>query len=690
MKTHKLIIRLFAYAALIVCGTACSDDWDNHYDDGAGVDGSATKTLWEQITSRPDLQDFAKICEQTKFYTSETNKPGDYYFKDVLNDITLTVFAPVDGSYDADSVLQLIEDGNSYVVQTQFLANHIRRNRMDVVGEGVSDIIALNSKNNAVDMSEKTYNGRKMVDINIPATNGVLHTIEGPIQFLPNLHEYLRQIQGRNALAKMIVLNDSSYFNQYASIEGEPDEDGNIHYIDSVFVTTNQLFYKSFKYNSPSYLTSVYFSGLGASYGLDKGLAEEDSAYALIIPSDQAYNNWVQRIKGYYRYAPGYANNAGIDQATSNETRDDDYYTTKVVPIAMKEDDPGLADALEDYAEKLAISQVMRPLLINMNSQFHAPKGTRSEVIAMFDQWKDGGYDAGRGEFVDSIGFLTCYSDTLRKLPYRPYYLLQRPDRGNGLGYGFPNVPSNPAWEWDKLGCSWTNGISYDPHTLFDGATPIKVSNGLVYEVDNLNIPAATFLHNDIVVLASKYSLYEYANEDNPAYKATSESCPHDTIMMERGYIDGSFLTMNPSNRTKYSFAIYLGTPLSATYDIYAVVVPEYYNTRNFKECSFSATLCYVGEESTSTKKEQETTSSTEWSDRCNARGIFTPDSSKVDTVLLFKNFRFPYCYSGVSGAYPTLRFDMSAYTPGNQKTVTNNICLSKIVLVAKQEENQN
>ena len=82
--------KLNKYIGTVILGTAilavpgCSDTWDDHYE--VGDSGNvATKTLWEQITSNPDLSRFAEIAKRTKFYRDEKHPQSTYTYADILN-----------------------------------------------------------------------------------------------------------------------------------------------------------------------------------------------------------------------------------------------------------------------------------------------------------------------------------------------------------------------------------------------------------------------------------------------------------------------------------------------------------------------------------------------------------------------------------------------------------------------------
>ena len=661
MKTYNSIIRCITAAALVLCCAACADEWDAHYDANPGVNGSATQTLWEQIQSRSELKNFATVCEATPFRTSETNKPKGYNFAHLLgkpmgdgtpSNVVLTLFAPVITDAQRDSLLNMIKEGKEWEVQTQFLANHIRRNRLDIVGKQNTDMYMLNSKLYSVNCADSTFNGVKITNANVQATNGVMHVLRQQVSFRPNLHEYLRALAPQNDFAKFIVLGDSSYFVPSASIEGEPDEYGRITYIDSVFHTTNKYF--SFKYSlEGSDFSDIYFDALT----LD--LAQEDSMFAMVIPSTEAFNAAIEKYKKYFRYADYYENNTTRNAITSAKGAGYNEVTRAL---------PGVKDVdnMQKYLDSLQLMQarsaILRMLTYNMHLQYRGPQGDQNAIIDAFDRW-------AKNSYVDSVGYLTARNDTVRQLPYRPYYRTTQSD-AEGNVYGI---------DWDVLGSQWSDGVSYEPKSLLGSHTPVRMSNGLAYNVDALNLEPFLHLHQDIIVEAENDANKYQANIKNAAIqKAVAVHAPHDTIMRERGYISNQYLSLEATGTGAKNFTLRLPAVVSGKYDIYVVTVPEYYNSGNFRQCSFQATLSYRGNEEITA--ENKGNYSTIMSDK-----ILT-DSSKVHTYLLFKDFEFPYSYIGLNYSYPTLTFAIDSYSQKTEPHKTNNLCIDMIYLKAKKD----
>ena len=91
MKKNQYI-RLLLIAPFIALAAACSDydDWNTVQTD---PNPSAEQTLWENITSQSQLSDFTKVLRKAGL--EQTLSANRYY----------TVWAPLDGSFDVDSVL---------------------------------------------------------------------------------------------------------------------------------------------------------------------------------------------------------------------------------------------------------------------------------------------------------------------------------------------------------------------------------------------------------------------------------------------------------------------------------------------------------------------------------------------------------------------------------------------------------
>ena len=140
------------------------------------------------------------------------------------------------------------------------------------------------------------------------------------------------------------------------------------------------------------------------------------------------------------------------------------------------------------------------------------------------------------------------------------------------------------------------------------------------------------------------------------------------------GYSAGATGTRQAAN-----FVFKLPNVLSATYDIWAIIVPENIADtlkQSVLPLKFKATLNYYNGNSTTLAKEGPTKD-------------FVADTAKVDTILLFENFKFPVAYKGVSGAYPLLTLEVSSRWSewqGYGNKYANRIYVDKIILKGKDE----
>ena len=102
----KSIKHLVHFLVMPICLMGCTDVWNNHYD----VDNqkqNADKTLWEEISARPELASFAACLKQ-------------HGYDEVLDgDQMYTVFAP-QGEIDLGNL-------SAEKVKEEFIKNHVAR-----------------------------------------------------------------------------------------------------------------------------------------------------------------------------------------------------------------------------------------------------------------------------------------------------------------------------------------------------------------------------------------------------------------------------------------------------------------------------------------------------------------------------------------------------------------------------------
>ena len=101
--------------------SSCSDD---HFDVGTMTE--AKGTLWDNIIATQKCDSFALILQKTLVNKKDYGIPATLTYEELLkSNRVLTVWAPSDGTYNAQKWLDLLEAGDNEKVEQQFVANHI-------------------------------------------------------------------------------------------------------------------------------------------------------------------------------------------------------------------------------------------------------------------------------------------------------------------------------------------------------------------------------------------------------------------------------------------------------------------------------------------------------------------------------------------------------------------------------------
>lgn len=308
MKNKYLnIFSRVACGTILVSGvSACSDVIDDHYGVSNGI---ATKTLWEQITAQPDLQNFAKVLEQVHYYTSE-DEPSNLTFKDVLQaNNKLTVWAPKDGSYNLDSLLACDE----YDVEKRFIRNHINTFSKGISGVEPDTITMLNSKVNVLNNENRQFKGVDILESNIPATNGLLHKLAHGVEFQNNLYEFIQTRSDLDSLFTFFHDRDTTFIDEYSSVPGGI-QNGEMTYADTVWTTRSKAFDSWYTYQGEDW------------DGLNANLKDEDSTFVMIMPTNIGWQKALEKAKKYYEY-----------MSLPYENQDEDKKTETVNPKKLQD-----------------------------------------------------------------------------------------------------------------------------------------------------------------------------------------------------------------------------------------------------------------------------------------------------------------------------------------------------------------
>ena len=257
-----------AFAALTA--TACSDEWNDHYDVGAiGSDVS----IWQTISEDENLSNFASVVKACG-YDAALNSSQVF-----------TVFAPTNEAFSAEEAQQLIdsyklqEDNNvereDNTVIKEFIQNHIALYNHSVAPDIKDTITMLNGK--SLHLSTGSLSGSEIISSNNLQRNGVLFTLKNKVDYFPNVFEYLRKDADLDSVANFLYGYNIYEFDPSQSVPGEI-KDGKVEYLDSVKILRNEMF---------NYL------------GL---LSSEDSTYWMVAPTNEVWNSLVEEYEPYFNY----------------------------------------------------------------------------------------------------------------------------------------------------------------------------------------------------------------------------------------------------------------------------------------------------------------------------------------------------------------------------------------------------
>ena len=263
-KQYKKWAGRLCFGAVATLALAACADWDDHYEADSSLLGSQESSLWKNIQKNENLSQFASLL-----------KKGGY---DAVLDAsqTYTVWAPVNGSFDFETVSELSDER----LQKEFIENHIARNNYPASGLLDERIFTLNEKlmhfsgNNSYAMQ-----GVEVENSNVASHNGVIHTLKGRIPFVQNIYESLNSYDYPiDSIANFFHSYDVKKLNENKSIKG-PTLNGEITYLDSIFDEHNDLFSRFFAY-----------------------INREDSNYTMLVPTNNAWNKAKAQISKYFNY----------------------------------------------------------------------------------------------------------------------------------------------------------------------------------------------------------------------------------------------------------------------------------------------------------------------------------------------------------------------------------------------------
>lgn len=644
-------IGAIALGAAILAVPSCSDD---HFDINYGGDENsaiATKTLWELINDNPNLSKFKTIAETAKYWKDETHPVNNWTYADVLKSGQLTTVWAPENSAITDAEYQILLERcatDGYNLQQQFISNHIALWRKNISNPGIDTIKMINGKNMVFDKTDTTKCKIQGVDLNkknIAAMNGTLHTILGTTPFHYNFYEYLKFSPSLPLMSEYVVSKDTTEFYKDGSIEGLPDKDGNPSYVDSVYRTTNILFdHDYYRPNSGAETWDMFQECFNAR------INQEDSAFIMVLPTDAAWTAAKQKIGHLYKYPEKYEDKEKGNQGTS--------------VIRTIADPDSLAKMSMDM-------DLTTPLVYNVNKQ---PK-VGSKLWTLED------FIANKGATAEYL--LNTFGDTLR----------------------------NTA-TWDKT-------------SIFNGNL-VKMSNGYAYEATEWAFPRELY-NPDIEVEIDGLGNFYYTSNTSTYFKVGSDTKTYsfnNTLYSEIAnkyghvshnnfyYLAAPGPTAVPHVEVKLLGNLTSTSPvvtrrqdaevMSGKYDVYVVCVPYWYtlisnkgNYDDFLTTDSTGTEVinqhYIDSISAITKQSftgqiRYNNNAANGKDVTNKKSaVVEYDGTKVDTLLVFEDFEFPYSYKNMRFSYPTLILEGATKSASAKKGFIYHMYIDRVILKSKE-----
>ncbi len=296
-------------AALLIAAPSCSDD---HFDINTGANGTAGKTIWENIQANPQLDSLAMILSRIRVFTKEDYSATDannysLTYQGLLSrPQTFTMFAPLNGTYNAKHYLDQLDkidamrdpsnadtynptaaNKQEYNLGVQFAQNHLSRFNFES-NSGVQSIHLFNGKIANYDVTSGSFND-VAVDKSYgttPCSNGLLYCLKGVSPFAYNIYDYMGANPDLCDSIYSILTDpeiDKRTFNEGSSTPGGMNLDGKMEYVDSAFTVSNEI-----------------INQCGAQ------IKNEDSLYIAVIPTNAAWTTAYEKVKSLFKFSKKY------------------------------------------------------------------------------------------------------------------------------------------------------------------------------------------------------------------------------------------------------------------------------------------------------------------------------------------------------------------------------------------------
>lgn len=270
-------------AGLVCCGfaaaiTACTETWDDHYDSLGDSSGMHEGTLWQAIKNNPELSNFASVVEACDFAKSLNSSQVFTVFAPTNSNFSQAEAQALIASYQQQVRDSVVEEDNT--VLKEFIQNHVALYNHSVSTTSNDSITLMNGKYAILKSGD--IDGAKIILKNQLYGNGVLYTLERPVNYLSNVFEYVRKDADLDSL-RSFLYNSKFYYREFMPELSVPGSiiDGKTQYLDSVFTQRNDLFTTIGRLNS------------------------EDSSYIMVAPTNAVWRQLVEEYEPYFNYPEG-------------------------------------------------------------------------------------------------------------------------------------------------------------------------------------------------------------------------------------------------------------------------------------------------------------------------------------------------------------------------------------------------
>lgn len=553
--------------ALLLGMTACSDD---HFDiQTTGLVGS--KTIWQNIEEQPQLDSLAMILSRSVVMKDENDQKSVLTYAELLNQSqSFTVFAPLNGTYNAKQYIDMLDEADAlmasgikeekaqalalrYTVSNQFAGNHIARFNFES-NQGSQDVRMMNSKLCEFNAGESVFNGVTLSADEYNASNGTMHVLNGQSPFRYNIYDFMENDPRFSDIYAYLSdsLIETREFSESQSTQGAMNENGEMVYVDSIYVTHNEVL--------------DYCGAL---------ISNEDSLYIAMIPTNEAWKEAIETLKPYLNYGEQYG------YETPNRVVNNSYFSQQRTFTEQER------DSLFLYNAKMMLTQSM---FVNPSSFEGIDTSDSAAVISH-----------------------ALSADSLIATNHVIYYN-QKPGQQN---------------------------------PIFNPAVPTRASNGYIFPLDH------------------------FLTDPRYVWMSETEFSPSGMYMFGQSIANSSVISLTDANRNteiegaedvdyiaRYvksgAMRLYFRMPsnlLSGEYKISAVMAP-------------SAILLNYADQAEDEEIEFDATIETDYNQAMGSRVTgLTVSPEKVDTVVLWENFKFDRAYYGLPeevASFPVLCLSLS------------------------------